>query len=67
MAPRLGILALESDALPVTFNRVGMYCLPDKVHDILFYHKFEPPHGKTNNVVSKQAQHKPTCTVAEKS
>ena len=25
----------------------------------------EPPRGKTNNVVSEQARHKPTCTVTE--
>ena len=28
---------------------------------------FEPPLGKTNNVVSEQVRHKPTCTVTEKS
>ena len=27
----------------------------------------EPSRGKTNNVVSKQVRHKPTCTVTEKS
>ena len=27
----------------------------------------EPPRGKTNNVVSEQVPHKPTCTVTEKS
>ena len=27
----------------------------------------EPPHGKTNNVVSEQVRHKSTCTVTEKS
>ena len=27
--------------------------------------KNEPPRGKTNNVVSDQARHKPTCTVTE--
>ena len=27
----------------------------------------EPPRGKTNNVVSEQVRHKPTCTVTEKS
>ena len=26
----------------------------------------EPPRGKTNNVVSEQVQHKPTCTSIEK-
>ena len=24
--------------------------------------RYEPPRGKTNNVVSEQVQHKPTCT-----
>ena len=28
---------------------------------------YEPPHGKTNNVVSEQVRHKPTCTSTEKS
>ena len=27
----------------------------------------EPPRGKTNNVVSEQARHKPVCAVTEKS
>ena len=27
----------------------------------------EPPRGKTNNVVSDQVRHKPTCTSTEKS
>ena len=26
---------------------------------------FEPPRGKTNNVVSEQVLHKPACTVTE--
>ena len=26
---------------------------------------FEPPRGKTNNVVSEQVRHKPTCTSTE--
>ena len=26
---------------------------------------FEPPRGKTNNVVSEQVQHKPACTATE--
>ena len=26
---------------------------------------FEPPRGKTNNVVSKQVHHKPDCTSTE--
>ena len=28
---------------------------------------YEPPRGKTNNVVSDQVRHKPDCTVREKS
>ena len=27
--------------------------------------KFEPPRGKTDNVVSGQVRHKPACTVTE--
>ena len=30
-------------------------------------HTFEPPRGKTNNVVSEQVRHKPACISAEKS
>ena len=26
---------------------------------------YEPPHGKTNNVVSEQARHKTACTATE--
>ena len=29
--------------------------------------RFEPPHGKTNSVVSEQVLHKPGCTCKEKS
>ena len=28
---------------------------------------FEPPRGKTNNVVSEKVRHKPGCTSTEKS
>ena len=28
---------------------------------------YQPPRGKTNNVVYEQVRHKPTCTVTEKS
>ena len=34
---------------------------------INFSVSFEPPRGKTNNVVSEQFRHKPACTVTEKS
>ena len=27
----------------------------------------EPPRGKTNNVVSEQVRHKPSCTATERS
>ena len=30
-------------------------------------HSYEPPRGKTNNVVSKQVRHKLACTSTEKS
>ena len=32
-----------------------------------FLSTFEPPRGKTNNVVSEQVRHKPACTSTEKS
>ena len=32
---------------------------------IRYFAAFEPPRGKTNNVVSKQVLHKPACTVTE--
>ena len=38
-----------------------------KVIDFSSMYIYEPPHGKTNNVVSDQVRHKPTCTVTEKS
>ena len=31
------------------------------------YTTFEPPRGKTNNVVSEQVRHKPACASTEKS
>ena len=39
--------------------------MPDSraIHLLLIY---EPPRGKTNNVVSEQVRHKPTCTVTKK-
>ena len=30
-----------------------------------FLVKYEPPRGKTNNVVSEQVRHKPACTSTE--
>ena len=33
----------------------------------LSYSQFEPPRGKTNNVVSEQVRHKPGCTSTENS
>ena len=34
---------------------------------LVFLFLFEPPRGKTNNVVSEQVLHKPACTSTEKS
>ena len=33
--------------------------------DIINAQQYEPPRGKTNNLVSDQVQHKPACTVTE--
>ena len=36
-------------------------------NNMYIYDIIEPPRGKTNNVVSEQVRHKPTCTSTEKS
>ena len=42
--------------------------MKDCVVGVLFYTAwYEPPRGKTNNVVSEQVRHKPACTATEKS
>ena len=40
-----------------------VYCIIYKKY--LGRYTFEPPRGKTNNVVSEQVLHKPTCTSTE--
>ena len=39
------------------------------LHNVLIYSSgsFEPPRGKTNNVVPEQVRHKPACTSTGKS
>ena len=39
----------------------------EKVAQMEAVSRFEPPRGKTNNVVSEQVRQKLTCTVTEKS
>ena len=41
----------------------GKYFRADSLEAVEIY---EPPRGKTNNVVFEQVRHKPTCTVTEK-
>ena len=41
--------------------------LDSKADGLLKGFKYEPPSGKTNNVVSEQVRHKPACTSTEKS
>ena len=48
----------------VGFDRDSRDAKEDLVSDKVLY---EPPRGKTNNVVSDQVRHKPTCAVTEKS
>ena len=38
-----------------------------KWHSLSICTIYEPPRGKTNNVVSEQVRHKPTCTSTEES
>ena len=47
-------------------SAAAVHCI-SIVFKLLGYEKFEPPRGKTNNVVSEQVRHKPTCTSTEKS
>ena len=44
-------------------NNVNYHFIP-KYNSLL--NTFEPPRGKTKNVVSEQVRHKPTCKVTEK-
>ena len=41
--------------------------MPNISFAIFIVLKYEPPRGKTNNVVSEQVRHKPACTSTEKS
>ena len=36
-----------------------------RMHTSVSILQFEPPRGKTNNVVSEQVRHKPACTSTE--
>ena len=47
-------------------NKPGMK-LSEYVSMSVIHSLNEPPRGKTNNVVSEQVRHKPTCTSTEKS
>ena len=58
------------DALLVVLNSPPLNVKNQAVKvsmSILKFNPYEPPRGKTNNVVSDQVRHKPTCTVTEKS
>ena len=41
---------------------LGQFCV---VHPSHHFKLYEPPRGKTNNVVSEQVEHKPSCTSTE--
>ena len=54
---QVACISLKGDGLNklfVTFVQILSYCI-----------SYEPPRGKTNNVVSEQVPHKPGCTVTE--
>ena len=44
----------------VVLSLVGCFWITKVMYNII-----EPPHGKTNNVVSEQARHNPACTITE--
>ena len=55
----------QTSGLNVTLNLISdAYLKTDLCHPLA---TFEPPRGKTNNVVFEQVRHKPTCTSTEKS
>ena len=64
---------LYTHYLKQSYNKIGSnldYILSDFLFALLggtTNSVNEPPCGKTNNVVSDQVRHKPTCTVTEKS
>ena len=41
---------------------LGMKSKQKPYHSIVFLSIYKPRHGKTNNVVSEQVLHKPSCT-----
>ena len=44
----------------------AMYTVASLKFILVYLHiKYEPPRGKTNNVVSEQVRHKPACTATE--
>ena len=52
---------------PNHFSSKQTPSLPQTCNHRIIHSTIEPHSGKTNNVVSDQVQHKPTCTVTEKS
>ena len=48
-------------------HREGREVVQVDFEDIQITVQYERPRGKTNNMVSEQVQHKPTCTSTEKS
>ena len=41
--------------------------MPETGYSLVSFSGYEPPRGKTNNVVSEHVRHIPTCIVTEKS
>ena len=57
--------AAESEDFDQTLETILVGPVPGGRHKFVFQVSYEPPRGKTNNVVSDQVRHKPTCTSTE--
>ena len=63
------ITALVTDGIPWKYNsfNINIFCLQNNQAQAQIVILYEPPQGKTNNVVSEQVRHKPFCPSTEKS
>ena len=59
-------IRLKMEKLNIS-KKVGNWALYRQIVICVSLALYQPSRGKTNNVVSDQVRHKPTCTVTEKS
>ena len=66
-APHRDHVNKENEKKAGVWNKAKVGVVSTIIELFKHYKKNEPPHGKTNNVVSEQVRHKPSCTSTEKS